>query len=75
MKRPTIPTKKHAAPGKTGPRSVGRLQREIDATVVREIVAALEQTGGRVAAAAELLGISKVSLWKRMKSFGIKPGA
>lgn len=59
-----------AAPGKTGPRSAGRLQRAIDETVTREIKAALAEAGGMVAA-ARLLGISKVALWKRMRSLGI----
>jgi PAS domain S-box-containing protein len=37
------------------------------------IVSALTQTGGRKAAAARLLGVSRVTLWKRMKRLGISP--
>ena len=37
------------------------------------IVEALERTGGRKAAAAQLLGISRVTLWKHMKRLGISP--
>ena len=37
----------------------------------QEILNALEQTGGRKAEAANLLGISRVALWKRMKKYGL----
>jgi len=36
-----------------------------------EIAAALRQTNGHKAQAAALLGISRVTLWKRMKKFGM----
>jgi two-component system, NtrC family, response regulator HydG len=36
-----------------------------------EIRDALEQTKGRKIEAAELLGISRVTLWKRMKKYGL----
>lgn len=54
-----------------GPRTFGRLQQALDETARREISAALEETGGAVVAAAKVLGISKVSLWRRMKALGI----
>ncbi len=38
------------------------------------IVAALRRTRGRRAAAAELLGCSRVTLWKRMRAFAVTPG-
>jgi transcriptional regulator of acetoin/glycerol metabolism len=60
-------------PGTAGPRSAGRLQRALDATATREIRAALAEAGG-VVAAARLLGISKVALWKRMRALGIRAG-
>ncbi len=37
------------------------------------IEAALEATGGKRAAAAEALGVSRVTLWKWMKRLGIQP--
>ncbi len=37
----------------------------------REIMAALEATGGHKALAAARLGISRVTLWKRMKKLGL----
>ncbi|RMG10190.1 MAG: PAS domain-containing protein [Planctomycetota bacterium] len=37
------------------------------------IIAALMQAGGKKAAAASLLGISRVTLWKKMKRLGISP--
>jgi len=71
--RGTDGSKKHKpTPGTTGPRSAGRLQRAIDETVRREILAALKETDGAVLAAARLLGISKVSMWKRMKTSGLR---
>ena len=36
-----------------------------------EILAALEQTRGRKAEAAKLLGVSRVTLWQRMKKLGL----
>ena len=36
-----------------------------------EIIQALEQAGGKKARAAELLGVSRVTLWKRMKKYGL----
>lgn len=38
----------------------------------QQIVEALEQSGGNRLQAAEALGISRVTLWKRMKKYGIK---
>ncbi len=37
------------------------------------IVAVLRKTGGRKSAAATLLGMSRVTLWKRIKKYGINP--
>lgn len=42
-----------------------------DADQYREITQALGQTGGRKAEAARLLGVSRVTLWKRMKKLGM----
>lgn len=36
------------------------------------LIEALKRTDGRQAKAAELLGISRVTLWKRMKKYGVK---
>lgn len=40
----------------------------------QRILEALRQSGGRRAQAARLLGISRVTLWKRMNDLGIAPG-
>jgi len=37
-----------------------------------QLIQALKQTGGHQAKAAEMLGISRVTLWKRMKKYGVK---
>ena len=39
---------------------------------VEKIKAALDQTGGRKGEAAKLLGISRVTLWKHMKRYGLE---
>lgn len=42
-----------------------------DAAERRHIVAALERTGGQLRRAAELLGVSRTTLWEKMKKLGI----
>jgi transcriptional regulator of acetoin/glycerol metabolism len=75
MTRPTPTRPRKPKPGTAGPRSTGRLQRAIDGAVAREIQAALKETDGGILAAAKLLGISKVSLWKRIKTLGLRARA
>jgi len=70
MTRRTPPRK--PKPGSAGPRSTGRLQRAIDDVVRREIAAALREADGQVVEAARLLGITRISLWARMRSLGVK---
>jgi len=57
--------------GKTpkAPLKINRLSRE--ATQKTELVDALEKCGGNQSRAAEMLGISRVTIWNRMKRFGI----
>lgn len=38
----------------------------------KRIVAALEQTGGNKTAAAKILGISRVTMWKKVRRYGIR---
>lgn len=38
------------------------------------IVDTLEGTGGRLAEAARRLGISRTTLWRRLKAYGLTPG-
>ena len=52
-----------------GPLDPGRLAG--DEKRRQDILEALRQTGGRKAEAAELLGVSRVTLWKRMKKLGL----
>ncbi len=40
----------------------------------REIVRALRETGGAVGAAAQQLGISRTTMWEKMRRHGIEPG-
>jgi transcriptional regulator of acetoin/glycerol metabolism len=51
-----------------GSRTYGRLQAALDTAAQREIQAALRETDGQIVAAAKLLGISKVALWKRIRA-------
>ena len=37
----------------------------------RELIHALEQTGGNQSEAARILGVTRVTIWNRMKRFGI----
>ena len=46
---------------------------EDDAAERRAILAALEETDGARARAAELLGMSRTTLWRRMRAYGIEP--
>lgn len=38
------------------------------------IVAALAETGGALARAAELLGMGRTTLWRKLKAYGLAPG-
>ena len=38
------------------------------------IVDTLQRTGGRLAEAARRLGISRTTLWRRLKAYGLRPG-
>ena len=39
----------------------------------RKLIMALEQADGNQSEAAKILGVSRVTVWNRMKKFGIKP--
>lgn len=39
----------------------------------RRLIDALEQTGGNQSKAARILGVSRITVWNRMKKYGIKP--
>ena len=52
-------------PGKAG----SRQKEDIRGTLLE----ALEMTGGNQSQAAKILGVSRVTVWKRMKKFGIGP--
>jgi PAS domain S-box-containing protein len=39
-----------------------------------ELVRALRMTGGNQSKAASILGVSRVTVWKRLKKYGINPG-
>jgi DNA-binding NtrC family response regulator len=43
----------------------------IDAAQRRHILTTLEQTGGQIKKAAELLGISRTTLWEKMRKLGL----
>jgi transcriptional regulator of acetoin/glycerol metabolism len=66
-----MPPVRKPKPGKAGPRSAGRLQRAIDETVRREIGRALDDAQGNVSEAARALGVSRPSLWARMRALKI----
>ena len=39
----------------------------------RQLIEALERAGGNQSKAARILNVSRVTVWNRMKKFGIKP--
>jgi transcriptional regulator of acetoin/glycerol metabolism len=43
-----------------------------DAAEKREIERALRETGGQIAEAAKLLGVSRTTLWDRMRRFDVE---
>ena len=57
------PTPRHPKPRKNSS-PPGRIDR-------KSVMAALAQTGGRREAAAHSLGISRTSMWRRMKQYGL----
>jgi transcriptional regulator of acetoin/glycerol metabolism len=42
-----------------------------DDTKKRRLIEALEQTGGNQSQAAEILGVTRVTVWNHMKKYGI----
>ena len=58
------PPPAHRPSVRSGPSPVGRIDR-------KAVMAALAQTGGRREAAAQSLGISRTSMWRRMKQYGL----
>jgi len=62
------------APGQVAPQASKSAPAASPATDERgRIVAALREAGGRKVVAARLLGISRVTLWKKIKRLGINP--
>ena len=53
-------------PGGPGPGAANR-----DAFKKRQLLEALEKTGGNQSEAARMLGVSRVTIWNRMKKYGI----
>ena len=43
-----------------------------DETKKKQLVQALEQAGGNQSKASEILGVSRVTVWNRMKRYGVK---
>jgi two-component system response regulator HydG len=54
------------------PDSVGAGDRSGNREERKRIIAAMRQAGGKKMEAARLLGISRVTLWKRLKDYGIE---
>ncbi|HLG54350.1 MAG TPA: sigma 54-interacting transcriptional regulator [Vicinamibacterales bacterium] len=62
------------ASGRAAVEQSGRLEDRLAAVERREIADALERSGGDVEATAETLGMSRATLYRRMKTLGIEPG-
>lgn len=57
-----------------GPRRTGRAKAVSRAGDKDALVNALKETGGKMGEAAKILGVSRVTLWKWLKYYKIKPG-
>jgi len=57
-----------AAPAKKRPDDRNEIKKQ-------ELIETLRKTNGNQSRAAELLGISRVTVWNRMKRFGLRPGS
>lgn len=68
-----LPSDVRAAPREAAPESAPPPAAAPPSDERGRIVAALREAGGRKAAAARLLGISRVTLWKKIKRLGINP--
>jgi DNA-binding NtrC family response regulator len=55
------------------PSRVTTLQEAVEGAEADAILAALSATGGRRAEAAELLGVSRKTLWEKIKTLGVNP--
>jgi len=66
----SVRTSEGAEPSKGGPRYRAKGEDEERST----IESALESAGGSRTKAAEMLGMSRTTLWRRMRDFGIAPG-
>ena len=68
----------HFAPNIVGSTSVRRTPGREEVVIDRdehkraELIAALRRTGGNQSKAARLLGVSRVTVWNRMRKYGIK---
>jgi transcriptional regulator of acetoin/glycerol metabolism len=58
-------------PGERGAGVIATLAEARDAAERRQIERALAQTDGRIQAAAALLGVSRTTLWEKMRRLGI----
>jgi len=58
-------------PGEIPPGSPNHLRQTGDSAEKNELVRALRETGGNQTKAARLLGINRVTVWNRMKKYGI----
>ena len=71
--RATSRCKPRAGPQPSGPERFGSLQ-EVREAVEREyILKKLEETNGNVTRTAELLGLERSNLYRKMKTLGIGP--
>ncbi len=76
VRQPTKPAARGTPQAKSTP-SQQAPQRTLNAEQLAErerIVAALEQTGGNKTEAAKLLKVSRVTLWKKVRKYGIGQG-
>ncbi|MCP4687791.1 MAG: PAS domain S-box protein [Desulfobacterales bacterium] len=73
-KGPAIPSARSPSgpPVRSPVRSSARKSFDLQEIKKRELLEALDRTGGNQSKAAEILGVSRVTVWNRMKRFGVQ---
>jgi DNA-binding NtrC family response regulator len=66
-----FPERQAGAPPPREDEAIGTLAAARDAAERRQIERALRHTGGQIARAAEVLGVSRTTLWEKMRRLGI----
>jgi DNA-binding NtrC family response regulator len=70
-----LPEDLQPGPGRGVPPGRGFTESRLKWAEAETIRAALQDASGRIGQAAQALGVSRTTLWRKMKRYGISPGA